>query len=390
MNITENCSDDPNYKANLENMIIITGYLTGFLTYNQKSNRAIAPILIEDVVTSLAHVILTGHKKDLIKTAQEVRKRISDEDFRGEMELLKSLPKTRLKYIAEEILSLSIFRFDLDKLTEVPKVLEISPLHVFPNVECYDEVTKVTDTFLFIRSNLEVKAYDTKAAKKWKSQNCILKDDMMIVSNRISGNRTLSEELINQLDKVGICYNLIPLHPKSILFTWVFNACHRNHIRIFERPSTRKEKHSGVPLTLQNFMRAFAMCGQNRILSSKIDKCILCKLRRMHYKTGPLGEFQEQSITQEGLGGMYQIDIIQNIKVSPHGGGTTRQKGSINIGVIVCIDRLTRYVMLELLWSRNSCWFCSREIISNYQRFSLPVNTKISTKTLQRFLSVNC
>ena len=353
MNITENCSDDPNYKTNLENMIIITGYLTGFLTYNQKSNRAIAPILIEDVVTSLAHVILTGHKKDLIKTAQEVRKRISDEDFRGEMELLKSLPKTRLKYIAEEIMSLSIFRFDLDKLTEVPKVLEISPLHVFPNVECYDEVTKVTDTFLFIRSNLEVKAYDTKAAKKWKSQNCILKDDMMIVSNRISGNRTLSEELINQLDKVGICYNLIPLHPKSILFTWVFNACHRNHIRIFERPSTRKEKHSGVPLTLQNFMRAFAMCGQNRILSSKIDKCILCKLRRMHYKTGPLGEFQEQSITQEGLGGMYQIDIIPNIKLSPHGGGTTRQKGSINIGVIVCIDRLTRYVMLEPLRSRD-------------------------------------
>ena len=353
MNIAESRADSPDHEANLENMMIITGYLTGFLTFNQKSNRAIAPILLEDIVASLALVIFKGHKENLIRKSQEVRKRLNEKDFLGEMKLLQSLPEVRLAYVTREILDLNVFRLDLDKPTEVPQVFEISPLHVFPDIESYDEVTKVTDTFLFIRSNLELKTYDTKAAKKWMSQNCIQKDDMSIVSNRISGNRTLSEELINQLDKVGVCYNLIPLHPNSILFTWVFNACHRNHIRIFERPSTRKEQHSGVPLTLQNFMRAFAMCGQNRILSNRVDKCILCKLRRMHYKSGPLGDFQEQSITQEGLGGMYQIDIIPNIKLSPHGGGTTRQKSSINIGVIVCIDRLTRYVILEPLRSRD-------------------------------------
>ena len=342
-------------KAVVNEMVVTSAYLVGFLTYGKESNRKISQLIMNEVLNSLALCILTG-KGDLVKqTCHEIRMKLKEGKPCEGGDLLESLPKTRLRDIAEHFLPLNELYFNPDPCEGVPNPTSISALHIFPDVETYQKTVEATDIFLLVRSNLEVQTQDGKMVGKWLKQNCVKRDGLLVAKNRISGNGTLTEKLIDRLDRIGIAHDLIPLHPDSPIFRWCFIAAHRNHIRVIARPNNRKQEHLGIPLTLQNFTRAFSINSQNRIISSSIDKCVSCKLRRSKFKKGHVGDFYEESIDYQDIaGGMFQIDIIPDIKLAPHSGTSTRGKGIIKIGAIICVDRFSRYTMVEPLRSRNA------------------------------------
>ena len=340
--------------AVVNEMVITSTYLVGFLTYKKESNRKISQLIMNEIVNSLALCILTG-KGDLIKqTCHDVRMKLNEGKPCKGGDLLASLPKTRLRDVCENFLPLNELYFNPDAGESVPRPMSISALHIFPDIETYQKAVKTTDIFLLVRSNLEVQTQDGKMVGKWLKQNCIKRDGLLVAKNRISGNGTLTEKLIDRLDRIGIAHDLIPLHPDSPIFRWCFIAAHRNHIRIIARPSNRRQEHLGIPLTLQNFTRAFSLNSQNRIISNSIDKCLSCKLRRSKFKKGHVGDFYEKSIDYQDIaGGIFQIDIIPDIKLAPHSGTSTRGKGIIKIGAIICVDRFSRYIIIEPLRSRN-------------------------------------
>ena len=342
-------------RRHLKEIVVISGYLMGFLSFNRKSNRIISPILLEDVVNALAYLILNGRKEGLILAAKEVVTQMGEEKTHSELKLLYSLPQTRIEYVKTDVLNLQSLYVNQDGISYLPEVFRISPLHIFSDDTSFDNATKSTDTFLFVRSNLEVRLQNSRAAKKWLSNNCTEENDTLVMFNRVSGNRTLSEKLINKMDQIGVAHNLIPLHPESLIMCWSFNAAHRNHVCTLNRPSSRKSEHLGTPLTIQNFMRSFALCNQNKVISERIERCLGCKIRRMQFKKGTLGDLPGKSLSYNDIsGGLYQIDIIPKIKLSPHGGKTTRQKSNEHIGVVVCVDRLSRFIMLEPLRNRST------------------------------------
>ena len=338
----------------LEELVTNASYLVGFLSFNKKTNRRVAPTVLEDVARALAHVVLQGKGGRLKEACRRVIKDLREGNtFNGE-KLLRSLPKTRLDYVVSDFLSLNQIYISPILNQDMKVKVSISALHIFPNVETYDMSASIVDTFLFVRSNLEAQNQEGRMVEKWLKQNCIDNQGLKVIKNRISGNRTLSEKLVEKIDRIGIAHDLLPLDPGSPIFKWVFNASHRNHLRVLDRPSNRKEKHSGVPMTLQNFSRGFTMCNQNRIISNVIEKCVNCKLRRLQFKEGHIGDFWGKSIDYMEVGGsLYQLDIIPSVKLAPHNGVGTRSKGVINMGVIVCIDRFSRFLILEPLRSRN-------------------------------------
>ena len=340
--------------AILEDLVANAAYLVGFLSFNKMTNRSITPIILGDVAQTLAYVVLQGKGGRLKEACQRIARNLREGDaFKGD-KLLLSLPKTRLAYVISDFLSLDQIYVNPTFTQDMRANASISALSVFPDMETYAESASMVDTFLFVRSNLEVQNQEGKMAEKWLRQNCMDHQGLKVIKNRISGNRTLSEKLVEKIDRIGIAHNLLPLDPGSLIFKWVFNASHRNHLRILDRPSNRKERHLGVPMTLQNFARGFAVCNQNRIISNVIEKCINCRLRRLQFREGHVGDFWGKSIDYMEVGGsLYQLDIIPSVKLAPHNGIGTRTKGVINMGVVVCIDRFTRFVMLEPLRSRG-------------------------------------
>ena len=228
-----------------------------------------------------------------------------------------------------------------------PNQLHLS--QIFEDLQTFKELCKEVDTFLIARSNLEVQEFgDERNLTRffWKQGSFVT-----CKQNRVAG--PLDWELERTMGKLGIALERIPLLGESPLARICFNTSH-TYSKLSIANKLENPPHFGFPTTHLNYQKNFRIISNGgEILRRWINQCIPCKYRTKRLKHGHLASLTPAPLDWEDpWKSIYQVDLIPIVKLRPEG-KPTRSHSMFQVALIVAVDRLSRFTMVEVIRDRS-------------------------------------
>ena len=337
-----------NVNQRVEGILMDFCYLVGFLSFNHKTMCPAGPPILSDVVAALAILCSCGLSEVIGDSMSIIQERLS-KDNTG---ILGTLPSARLSYVREVFLGSRKIYYHQKALpsNSTSGWVTQNLIHLFKNTSDFNNTLYSVNCFLFVRSNLEVRKF---CKDSFIEKHCIKVGNFIFVKNRITCNGDIPAELLMAMNGLKISQEQTVLHRDSPILHWVFNDCHRKAIGI-SRPNNRSAEHLGLPTTSLSIQRGFTILGGRKIVRDLIERCIMCKFRRQSFKSTHLAQFNSLCLDHFKIpAGVWQIDLIPVVKISPTLGVNTRQSKVLIVSLIVAVDRLSRFCMVQVIRSRK-------------------------------------
>ena len=233
--------------------------------------------------------------------------------------------------------------------TEEARPAQLHLSQIFEDLQTFEELCKEVDTFLITRSNLEVQEFgDERNLTRffWRQGSFVT-----CKQNRVAG--PLDWELERTMGRLGIALERIPLLGESPLARICFNTSH-TYSKLSIANRLEDPPHFGFPTTHLNYQKNFRIISNGgEILRKWINQCIPCKYRTKRLKHGHLASLTPAPLDWEDpWKSIYQIDLIPIVKLRPEG-RPTRSHSMFQVALIVAVDRLSRFTMVEVIRDRS-------------------------------------